>query len=179
MTLRLSLAVCLCLLTTALRADEAADRVEIVRRAQEMSTAAFKGDIMAVVKFTHPSVLKISGGEELIKKSIEGVAAQMKRLEIEFVSMDAQPPEKLSSAGGKTFAIVKTKVVMQIPGKTRITENGSMLAVRETRDGAWTFVRVNPQLAGNRALLKALLPDVPDEIVLEAPGKPVTEPLGP
>ncbi|MEQ1861122.1 MAG: hypothetical protein ABMA13_14470 [Chthoniobacteraceae bacterium] len=178
MKIRRTLAAALCLLTTGACADEAADRVEVVRRAREMIDSTFKGDFVGVLKFTHPAISKISGGEEPLKKAITGVAAKMKELKLEFVSMDVQPPEMFYGKDGKTFALVKTKTMMIIPGKTRITEGGTMIAVRETPEGAWTFLRVNAKLAADRAMLKRLLPDFPDEAVLEAPGRPLTEQLG-
>jgi hypothetical protein len=53
----------------------------------------------------------------------------------------------------------------------------SQIAVRDTPGGEWTFVRVSAQLANDRALVKKFFPDFPDELALESPGKPVSEPL--
>ena len=101
----------------------------------------------------------------------------MKSMGLEFVSMDVRPPAKFFSSGEKTFTVVTTKTVMQIPAKVRMTEEGSMIAVRDTPGGEWTFVRVSAQLATDRTLLKRILPDFPDELTLEPPTKPVSEPL--
>lgn len=177
MNLRVWLALCLGLMCGRLLADDIADRLEIAGRAREMINATFRGDVDAVLKFTHPAVVKISGGEEPLKKAVEGVKAQAKQLGLEFVSMDVEPPEKLFGSGGETFAVVKSKTVMQIPGKTRVTETGSMIAIRATPGGTWTFLRVSAPLAGNRALLKSMLPNLPDEMTIEAPGKPFVVPL--
>ncbi len=162
---------------TPLRAGEEEDRQRIVQRARAMVDATFKGDMTAVLQFTHPDAVKLMGGEETVKRVIGGVADQMKQMGIEFVSMDIQPPGQFLTNNGKTFTIVKTKTIMQIPAKTRMTDESSMIAIRETAGGEWTFLRVNAGLAQNRELLKRLLPDVPDELKLEAPPKPVTEPL--
>jgi len=163
---------------TSLHADESADRQEIVSKAREMISATFKGDMTAVLRFTHPAVVKIGGGEEAMKKVIEGVATQMKQANLEFVSMDAEPPEKFFTSGSKTFAIVKTKTVMLVPGRARLTENGAMLAIRESPQAGWTFLRINEQIADNRELLQKLIPGVPDEIVLPKPAKTAIEPIG-
>jgi hypothetical protein len=167
-----------CLLAiTTLRAGEDEDRKQIVQRARSMVDATFKGDMTAVIQFMHPGAIKAIGGKEAVKKAIGGVAEQMKQLGLEFVSMDIQPPDKFLTNNGKTFTVVKTKTVMQITGKTKLTEESSMIAIRETADGPWTFLRVNAPVAQNRQMLKMLLPDVPDDLVIEAPVKPVAEPL--
>lgn len=163
---------------TPLRADEDEDRKQIVKRAREMVDATFKGDMTAVLQFTHPGAIQLMGGAETVKRVIGGVAGQMKQMGIEFVSMDIRPPGKFFTNNGKTFTIVKTKTVMQIPHKTRMTDESAMIAIRETADGPWTFLRVNAGLAQNRERLKQLLPDAPDDLPLEAPPKPVSEPLG-
>lgn len=167
-----------CFLAIApLHADEAADRSDIVRRARTMIDSTFKGDMNVVLKFMHPETVKMVGGEETLKKAIGGVAQQMKEMGLEFVSMDVRPPTRFYSRGQKTFTVVATKTVMQIPAKVRMTEEGSMIAVRDTSGGEWTFVRVNAQLAADRTLLKKILPDFPDELTLDPPTKPVSEPL--
>jgi hypothetical protein len=167
-----------CVLAVApLRADQDADRLEIVRRARAMIDSTFKGDMTSVLRFMHPATVKMIGGEEALKKAVVGVAEQMKHIGLEFVSMDVRPPTTFYSRGQKTFTKVKTTTVMQVPGKVRVTEEGSMIAVRDTPGGEWTFLRVNAQLANDRALLKKFFPDFPDDLTLEPPGKPVSEPL--
>ena len=73
--------------------------------------------------------------------------------------------------------MVKATTVMQIPGKARITEESSMIAVRDTPGGEWTFVRVNAPLANDRSVVKRLFPDFPEELRLEPPTTPRVEPL--
>ena len=160
-----------------LRADEHADRLDIVRRARIMIDSTFKGDLNSVLKFMHPDTVKLLGGEEPLRKAIAGVSEQMKQLGLEFVSMDVRPPAQFYSRGQRTFTVVETTTVMQIPTKMRFTEDGSLLAVRDTPDGEWTFVRVNAQLANDRTVSKALFPDFPDELSLRPPPPPTMEPL--
>ncbi len=160
-----------------LRADEAADKVAIVTRAKQMVQSTLSGEMNAVVKFMHPGVVKVMGGEEALKKMIGKVAEDMKSIGLEFISMDVTPPEKFYQNAGKTFAVVKTKSVMQIPGKTRITEESSMIAIQDPTGGDWTFLRVNQPIASNRDVLKQLLPDLPDDLKVEAPSPTVREPL--
>ena len=167
-----------CLLAiTPLHADEAGDRAAIVQRGHLMIDGTLKGDMGVVLKFMHPETVKMVGGEEALKKIIGGVAQQMKDIGLEFVSMEVRPPARFYSRGQKTFAIATTTTLMQIPAKVRMTEEGSMIAVRDTPGGEWTFVRVSAQLAADRTLLKRILPDFPDDLTLEPPTKPVPEPL--
>jgi hypothetical protein len=167
-----------CLLTLApLRAGQDADALEIVRRARTMMDSTFKGDMNAVLTFMHPETVKRLGGEEALKTAIRSTAEQMKQIGVEFVSMDVRPPTRLFPRGERTFAVVKTTTVMQIPAKARFTEEGSMIAVCDTPGAEWTFVRVNAQLASDRTVLKRFFPDFPDELTLEPPMKPVVEPL--
>ena len=174
---RLAIALTCLLAVAPLGADEDADRLEIVSRARAMIDATFKGNMAAVLKYMHPGTVKMLGGEEALKGAIAGIADQMKQTGLEFVSMEVRPPARFFSRGQRTFAVVKTKTVMQIPARVRLTEEGSMIAVRDVPDGEWTFVRVNAQLASDRALLKKLFPDFPDQLALEPPSKPVSEPL--
>ena len=176
--LLIHLACLLALITVPIRADEEADRLEIVSRARAMIDAIFKDDMNLAVGFMHPETVQRIGGEEALKKAIGGLADQMKRIGLEFVSMDIRPPAEFFTRGQRTFTVVKTATVMKIPSKVRITEESSMIALRDTPGGQWTFVRVSAQVAGDRDLLKTLLPDFPDELALEPPTKPVTEPVG-
>lgn len=160
-----------------IRADEAADKDAIVARAKVMIDSTLKGDMTAVLKFMPASVVQALGGEDMLKKAIGGVADQLKASGMEIVSVEVQPPAKFHRNAGKTFALVKSKTVLLIPGKTRITEESSMLAIQDAPGADWTFLRVNQPLASNREVLKKLLPEVPDDLVIEAPTRPVVEPI--
>ena len=161
-----------------LRADEAADRLDIVRRARAMIDATLKGDMTAVLRYMPPGMVKMAGGEEALKTAIGGVAEQMKQLGLEVVSMDVLPPTTFHARGDRTFTVVKTTTVMQIPGKLRLIEESSMIAVRDTPGGEWTFVRVSAPIANDPKVVKMLFPDFPDELRLEPPAPPRTEPFG-
>lgn len=175
------LAAALLSLNTLLFADEAADKVTgaaVAARAKTMVEATLKGDANVVLKFMPPGVVQAMGGEAALVKAIERTMADMKQIGMEYVSMDVQPPEKFHRSGGKTFAVVKTKSVMLVPGKARITEESSMIAIQEHAGAEWTFLRINEALATNRDLLKRLLPDFPEDVKLNPPPRPQTVPVG-
>ncbi len=165
-------------LNTLLFADEAADKAAVAARAKTMVEATLKGEGSEVLKFMPAGVVQAMGGEEMLKKAIERTMAEMKKIGMEFVSLDVQPPESFHRSGGKTFAIVKTKSVMLVPGKARITEESAMIAIQEKAGAEWTFLRVNEAIANNRDLLKRLLPDFPDVVKLDPPTRPQTVPVG-
>ena len=161
----------------ALHADETADRDAVAARAKVMIDSTMKGDMTVVLKYMPASVVQAMGGEDVLKKAIGGVAEQFKASGMEIVSVEVQPPAKFHRNAGKTFALVKSKTVIQIPGKTRITEESSMLAIQDAPGADWTFLRVNQPLASNREILKKLLPEIPDDLVVEPPARPVVEPI--
>ncbi len=165
-------------LNALLFADEAADKAAVAARAKTMVEATLKGEGSEVLKFMPAGVVQAMGGEETLKKAIERTMADMKKIGMEFVSLDVQPPESFHRGGGKTFAVVKTKSVMIVPGKARITEESSMIAIQEQAGADWTFLRINEAIASNRELLKRLLPDFPDDVKLDPPTRPQTVPAG-
>jgi hypothetical protein len=171
------LAASLVALNSLLFADEAAEKAAVAARAKTMVEATLRGEAATVLKFMPPAVVQALGGEAVLTKAIERTMADMRQIGMEFVSMDVLPPEKFHQSGSKTFAVVKTKSTMLVPGKARITEESSMIAIQEQTGGEWTFLRINEALAGNRDLLKRLLPDFPDDVKLEPPPRPQATPI--
>lgn len=110
--------------------------------------ATLKEDFKTVLTYSHPNILKASGGMEVMIPQIEGMFTEMKKEGFKFVSAEVESVSDVIQEQGELRCFVKNINVMEISGKTM---KSTSYLLGFFLDGAdhWVFVEAekmkNPQ----------------------------------
>ena len=143
---------------------------KIILLANQIADATKDGDNEFIIDRTHPKLVELAGGRtkmlELLNKALE----PMKTQGISIANFSVSKDVVVRQVGQKVFAILPTTLDLKYPNRTMRTD-GFLLAVSE--DGGKTFTFIDGAgAAKNRAVLKQILPDLPDDLALPAAGIP-------
>ncbi len=139
----------------------AADRARIEARIDQINQSLSSGDLAAAIDFMPPRLLRriaLRAGvpeAELKAATREMVATEMQG--VTFVSIDtnlASAAPVRTPDGSRTYLLIPTIFVMDIPGAGRIRSTTSTLALKD--GGEWYLIRIDEQ---NQVHLKELWPE--------------------
>ncbi len=117
-------------------------------------------DYDTIIKYTHPIILKMGGGEEKMKEITKNAMVEMKNQGVTVKSTEIGQPTLVKTIDGNIYAIVPQKITMKVPGGSLIT-NSYLLAVSEGETGRWYFIDTSPL---NNENIGMLFPELKDQI---------------
>jgi hypothetical protein len=172
MVRRLSLTFLAALVFSApCRAADAPSPESIRAAAQSCADAMLKGDFEAFANFTHPKLIEMFGGRQKFIDTIKKGDAEMKSQKATITSFTVRAPDSTTKGGADLFAVVPTTLAMTIKD-SKIKQDGYLIAVSSDNGAHWTFVTGE---GIERAKLKEILPNLPDELKLPAKAAQVVE----
>ena len=143
---------------------------KIILLANQIADATKDSDNEFIIDRTHPKLIELAGGRnkmlELLNKALE----PMKYQGISIANYTVSKDVVVRQVGQKVFAILPTTLDLKYPNRTTRTD-GFLLAVSEDGGKTYTFID-GAGAAKNRAVLKQILPDLPDDLTLPAAGTP-------
>jgi hypothetical protein len=145
-------------------AADAPPTPEAIRtQAQACADAMLKGDLETFANFTHPKLIELMGGRQKFIDAIKLGNAEMKAQKSAITGFNTGAPEGVVKGGNDLFAVVPmTLTVTQ--RDTKISHEGYLVAVSSDGGTKWTFIT-----GDERAKLKEILPNLPEELKLPAP----------
>ena len=154
------------------RGADAPPAPESIRAAaQSCADAMLKGDFEAFANFTHPKLIEMFGGRQKFIDTIKKGDADMKAQKTSITSFTVRAPEGTTKGGADLFAVVPTTLAMMIRD-SKIKQDGYLIAVSSDNGAHWTFVTGD---GIERAKLKEILPNLPEELKLPAKAAQVVE----
>jgi hypothetical protein len=153
------------------RAADAPAPESIRASAQSCADAMLKGDFEAFANFTHPKLIEMFGGRQKFIDTIKKGDAEMKAQKTSITSFTVRAPDGTTKGGADLFAVVPTTLAMTIRD-SKIKQDGYLIAVSSDNGAHWTFVTGD---GIERAKLKEILPNLPDELKLPAKPPQVVE----
>lgn len=105
----------------------------------------YAGDIGVVLKYTHPAVVKLLGGQAAARRAMEGAVALLRKNDMKIESLSFPSAPTCLTGGGRRFIIVPTLSVIAA-GDQRIESLNFQFGVFESDGTGWTYVegsRVN------------------------------------
>jgi hypothetical protein len=139
--------------------------------AQSCADAMLKGDFEAFANFTHPKLIEMFGGRQKFIDAIKKGDAEMKAQKTSITSFTTRAPDGVTKGGADLFAVVPTTLAMTIRD-SKIKQDGYLIAVSSDNGAHWTFVTGD---GIERAKLKEILPNLPEELKLPAKVAQVVE----
>ncbi len=123
-----------------------------------------------VVKYTHPSVIKMMGGREAALKTIKAGTSKLAEQGISFESVAIGTPGQIFTAGNELHCLVSQTIIMNVPTGKLVSES-YLLAVTKDDGLNWTFINISEQL--NNSTITKLLPNFNQRLKLPVSTKPV------
>jgi hypothetical protein len=111
----------------------------------DLSRAVFEGDIDTVVRFTHPAVIQLAGGEDQLRQTLKAAMAQFASAGMKLESLSFPSAPTFLEGGGHRFVVVPTLSVTVVQGQRVESLNYQMGSFDETAS-RWTYIegsRVN------------------------------------
>jgi hypothetical protein len=105
------------------------------------------GDIDVVLKYTHPKIVKLLGGQAAAGQALESAVALLKKNDMKLESLSFPSAPTCLAGGGRRFVIVPT-LSMIAARNQRIESLNFQFGVLESGAADWTYVegsRVNAE----------------------------------
>jgi len=129
---------------------------------RKLSTAVYKADIDTVLKYTHPKIKKILGGEAKAKKTLDSQLKKFKSLGMKQVLFKFPAPPRFVDTSENHYVVIPTYTVMEVKGQ-RVESLNFQFGVKPIKGSAWTYIEGSRL---NKKTLPALFPDFPDDFEL-------------
>lgn len=139
-----------------------ADRAKVEARIAELDRVVSSGNLAGAIDVVPPRLLqtlaqRAGATEAELKAALQQlVAMQLQGVTVVSYDMDlkAAPPTK-TPTGDRTYLLIPTTLVMDVPGAGRIKSTSSTLAIEDGEE--WYLIRVDDQ--NQVAILKELWPE--------------------
>lgn len=171
--MKIILGLCLCISFLSCNAQEKpADTVlinTIAQQAKLMGDALVKKDYSKFVNYTHPAILKMSGGKEAM---IELLSTSLEKMEGEgflFRNISIGKPSGFVQYKNEIQAIIPQTIEMSVPGGQLVSVS-SLVAVSSDNGTNWTFVDTQGKPVEE---LKKVIPSLSSELIIPAKTEPV------
>lgn len=149
------LAVCLGAHSGHGQSQQDIDRVQ--QDVKAISLATYSADVDGVLRYTHPTVIKMLGGMEAARRTLQETSVKFKSVGLRLESLMFPRPPEFLDGGGRRFAVVPTLSIISASGQ-RVESLNFLLGVVEPNTSQWTYVdgsRIN------KAIVQKLFPGFP------------------
>ena len=147
----------------------AQDTTQLKKQANRFANATFNSDHKLVIDLTYPKLVELSGGRDSLQKLIvERIEALKKQGVIKFEGSVGSPGPFIK-AGSQIHCLLPETLVLKMFNGHYVTRS-YLLAISNDKGKSWTFLDVG-KMPGT--VLRKLLPNYNDELVIPTPGKPM------
>ena len=148
----------------------AQDKNVIKQQALIVAKATVTQDYATIIKYTHPSLIKMMGGSEAMFKLISSSMNKMSKQGIMIDSVVIGTPEEIFKAGSELHCLVPEGLLMTVPNG-KLLSKSHLLAISGDNGLNWTFINVSSQI--NNKTITQLLPNFNQNLRLPEDTKPV------
>lgn len=135
---------------------------EVKKQANEMGDAFIKGDYKSFVKFTHPTLIQVMGGENKMISTLTKTINQTKSQGVSFLSIAFDSPTTIVKTKNELQCTIAQHLTAQVPNG-KITNSSTLIAVSIDNGKKWYFVDTTNK---DLSQIKQLLPNLSSEIVI-------------
>lgn len=145
------------------------DTTYLKQQAKRFANATFKNDYKTVIELTHPALIELTGGPEMMQKLIsDKVEALRKRGVLKFDG-SVGSPGKFYKAGEEIHCLLPESIVLKV-ANGHYTGRSYLLAITQDKGKTWRFLDVGNMPAD---VLQKLLPNFNSNLVIPPSGKPM------
>jgi len=134
----------------------------IVKDANNSAKAHMNQDVKTYMTYMHPNIIKMGGGEDLMKDIISSQIGTYKQMNVEMVGVDFEDPSMIVTAGEELHCTISGVIKLKL-GEDDFDTPINLLASSQDRGKNWKFIDLSLY---NAQSLKLYLPDYNDALVL-------------
>ena len=113
--------------------------VRVQKDVRTLVRALYNGDIDTAVRYTHPRIVALLGGEDATRAAIEGVMLKVKSAGMRVESLTFPRPPEFLEGGGRRFAVVPTLSIVDANGQ-RLESLNFQFGILEPGASEWRYV---------------------------------------
>ena len=106
---------------------------------QSIVKAVYEGDVNVTMKYTHPTVIRLQGGEAAARRALEKAIGFIRQSGLSLESMTFPSAPICLQGKGRTFVIVPTLSIIAA-GPQRFESLNFQVGVREPSSHEWKYV---------------------------------------
>lgn len=144
------------------------DTTLIIRQANILARATFKGDAKTITIYTYPALVELTGGKEKFQQLITDRMAKLKYQGINKFDGIIGSPGKFLTAGNEIHCLLPEDIFLTTMAG-RYKSKSYLLGISKDGGINWTFLDVGNM---SPAILHQLLPNFNNDIVIPPPAKP-------
>ncbi|MCD6049824.1 MAG: hypothetical protein K0Q55_1227 [Verrucomicrobia bacterium] len=139
------------------------------KQAQECVTASMKRDWPTVVSYTHPTLVKMSGGKRALEQTLVKTYQELDKQGVVFEKVEVSMPGEPVKVGKNLIVHVPQTAILRINGK-RIQSESVLIGLSSNDGKKWTFTDT---VEMSEALYQQIFPDLQGLIPLPAKKDPI------
>ena len=147
----------------------AQDKNVIKEQALIVAKATKTQDYATVVKYTHPSLIKMVGGNDAMMKLLTSTMKTVAEQGISIDSVSLDQPGEFFNAGDEIHCLLPQKVYMKYGTDKKIVGTGYMLAISSDKGLNWSFLNLTEGL--NNQTITQLLPNFNQQLKIPTDSK--------
>lgn len=140
----------------------------ILTQADAMGKAFIAKDYPAFIKFSHPTVVQIMGGQRKMLDETVKSFQEFEKQGVVFLSVSFGAPSKIVENEGELQCTFVEMIEMRIPGG-RLTAYTNVVAISKDNGQNWYFIDCSEN---NAASMRQLIPSLSPDLI-------IPEPVGP
>lgn len=134
----------------------------IKKQANEMGNAFIIADYKSFVKFTHPTLIQLMGGENKMITTLTKTINDAKSQGVSFLSIAFDNPTKIIENKNELQCTIKQHLTAQVTNG-KVTNSSILIAVSLNNGKKWFFIDTTNK---NITQMRQLLPNLSSEIVI-------------
>lgn len=142
----------------ALVRAEPSQTEQVHRDVTALVAAGYRGDVDAMLRFTHPALIERLGGPEAAREAMAKVLREADRADVELESFSLPGSPDFLDGRERRFAVVRTLSVIRGRDGQRLESLNFLLGVREPQAERWAWVEGSMLDARS---VRVLFPDFP------------------
>ena len=135
-------------------------KTNLLAQARKAADATVAEDWDTLIALTHPKVVKLSGGPAKMRQGLSKEFSD----DFKLTKCGVGEPGKFYEADGDLFALVPTPLVIRTGDGKTLAAAGNMLGISTDGGRTWTFVSAGGTNDVDRAKLKTVVPNLPDDL---------------
>jgi hypothetical protein len=125
----------------------------------DLSKAVFEGDIDTIVRFTHPAVVELAGGEGPLRQTLKDALQTFASAGMKLESLSFPSGPTFLEGGGHRFVVVPTLSVTVVNGQ-RVESLNFQIGSFDKTASRWTYIEGSRLNSDN---VQLLLPGFPQD----------------
>ena len=137
-------------------------------QAEAMNRHLLKGEFKAFIKFAHPGLINMLGGEEKMVSALIKGFKELDKQKSSILKITVDEPGKIVAREGDMQTVLTETLEMKVPQGIMLTKS-ALIAISKDNGKSWYFIDTGGK---DLAAMQKQLPDLSDELILPKPENP-------